>query len=123
MDGNGLGWLVAKGAESAIVTRIRENFNHPPVRIQRVGRLRGESAQTVVDKRFLDRHQLRLICALLVMERDRPVCRDELAEARWPPGLPSPWGVALRGVLSKVRAVVTLAGLSDPVAACGGFGV
>ncbi|MGH3838029.1 MAG: AfsR/SARP family transcriptional regulator, partial [Pseudonocardiaceae bacterium] len=66
--------------------------------------------------------QARLLFVLLVVERDRPVHRDELAEALWSGGLPRTWGAALRGVVSKVRAFVTAAGLPENAVAYDGFG-
>ncbi|MGH3973109.1 MAG: AfsR/SARP family transcriptional regulator [Pseudonocardiaceae bacterium] len=92
------------------------------VRIQLAGRVMVESPPTVLNERLLYGSQARLLFALLVMERDRPVPRDELAEALWPDGLPRTWGAALRGVVSKVRAFVTAAGLPENTAAYDGFG-
>jgi DNA-binding SARP family transcriptional activator len=63
------------------------------------------------------------VFALLVVERDRPVHRDELAEALWPRGLPRTWEAALRGVISKVRGFLAASGLSGNAALSGGFGV
>ena len=113
--------LVTKDAGSALVIPIRE-ANHTPVRIHLAGRVTVESTCTIVDERLLYGRQARLIFALLVMERYRPVPRDELAEALWPHGLPRTWGAALRGVVSKVRAFLTIAGLSENASPSGGFG-
>ncbi len=122
MGGNGPGRLVTKGAESTIVSHIGGGFNLAPVRIQLAGRVTVASAHTVVDERLLYGSQARLLFVLLVVERDRPVPRDELAEVLWPDGLPRTWGAALRGVVSKVRAFVTAAGLPENAAAYDGFG-
>ncbi|MGH3803343.1 MAG: AfsR/SARP family transcriptional regulator, partial [Pseudonocardiaceae bacterium] len=81
-----------------------------------------ESPHAVLNERLLYGSQARLLFALLVVERDRPVPRDELAEALWPDGPPRTWGAALRGVVSKVRAFVTAAGLPENAAAYDGFG-
>lgn len=95
------------------------DFNYRPVTIQLAGRITIESTHGAIDEQLLCGRQARHIFALLVVERDRPLHRDELAEALWPHGRPPTWGAALRGVISKVRAFLTIAGLSAP---CAGFG-
>jgi SARP family transcriptional regulator, regulator of embCAB operon len=122
VDGNRPGRLATKSAESAIASRIGGAFNVTPVRIQLAGRVTVESAQTVVDERLLYGSQARHIFVILVVERNRPVARDELADALWPHGLPRTWAAALRGVVSKVRAFLTAAGLPESAAAYDGFG-
>ena len=52
--------------------------------------------------------------AYLVLERRRPIPRDELADVLWGEGLPATWTAALRGVLSRVRATLADAGLAGP---------
>ncbi|MGH3874810.1 MAG: AfsR/SARP family transcriptional regulator [Pseudonocardiaceae bacterium] len=101
--------------------RVGTDLNLTAVRIQLAGRVMVESPHSVINERLLYGSQARLLFALLVLERDRPVPRDELAEALWPDGPPRTWGAALRGVISKVRAFVTAAGLED-AAAYDGFG-
>jgi predicted ATPase/DNA-binding SARP family transcriptional activator len=54
----------------------------------------------------------RVALAYLVVERSRPVTRDELAEVLWGEDLPRSWETAARVVISKVRAVLARAGLS-----------
>jgi len=58
----------------------------------------------------------RVTLAYLVLERWRPVARDELAEVVWGAELPPTWRAALRGVVSRIRAALSAAGL-DPAAA------
>lgn len=122
MDGYGLRRLVTRDVESVIVTSIGMGFNLTPVRIQLTGRLAVESDHRVVDERLLYGRQARLIFAMLVVERDHPVHRDELAEVLWPHGLPRTWDAALRGVVSKVRAFLGAAGLPQSAAPSGGSG-
>lgn len=122
MNGSGLERLITQSAEPKSANRIGKDFNIAVVRIQLAGRVMVESPHTVLNERSLYGSQARLLFALLVMERDRPVPRDELAEALWPDGLPRTWGAALRGVVSKVRAFVTAAGLPESTAAYDGFG-
>ncbi|MGH8902428.1 MAG: AfsR/SARP family transcriptional regulator [Egibacteraceae bacterium] len=90
------------------------------MRIQLAGRVSVECAHAVIDEQLLYGRQARLIFALLVLERDRPVHRDELAEALWPQGLPRTWNAAMRGVVSKVRAF--LSAVEQPAALSRGFG-
>ncbi|MDQ3641242.1 MAG: hypothetical protein M3450_07220, partial [Actinomycetota bacterium] len=52
--------------------------------------------------------------AYLVLERRRPVPRDELADVLWGEGLPATWSAALRGVLSRLRSTLADAGLAGP---------
>jgi len=122
VDGYKLRRLVTKDVESAIVTGIGVDFNLTPVRIQLTGRIAVEFGHTVVDERLLYGRQARLIFAMLVVERDRPVHRDELAEVLWPYGLPRTWEAALRGIVSKVRAFLGAAGLPQGATSSGGSG-
>jgi DNA-binding SARP family transcriptional activator len=128
VGGYGAGRLITKSPESTIGSRITEGcritegYSLTPVRIQVAGRVTVESTHTKVDERLLYGSQARQVFVLLVVERDRPVPRDELAEALWPQGLPRTWAAALRGVMSKVRAFLAAAGLSESAAAYDGFG-
>lgn len=54
----------------------------------------------------------RIALAYLVLERGRPVARDELADALWGEDLPPTWTSALRGVLSRVRSTLAATGLA-----------
>ncbi len=49
--------------------------------------------------------------AYLLLERRRPVPRDELADVLWGEDLPPTWTSALRGVLSRLRAALATVGL------------
>ncbi|MGH3874805.1 MAG: AfsR/SARP family transcriptional regulator [Pseudonocardiaceae bacterium] len=105
-----------------MIDHIGERVDLQPVRIQLAGRVTVASADVVVDERLLGGRQGRIVFALLVLERDRPVSRDELAAALWPDGRPRTWDAALRGIVSKVRAFVVAAGLSGDSAVYGGLG-
>src|SRR4051794_14140926 len=54
----------------------------------------------------------RMALAYLVLERDRPVARDELADVLWGEDLPPTWTSALRGVLSRLRSTLAAAGVT-----------
>ncbi len=68
-----------------------------------------------VDGRAVDEaplgHLGRLALGFLAAERHRTVSRDELADAIWGERPPATWPDALRGVVSRVRAVLAGAGL------------
>jgi DNA-binding SARP family transcriptional activator len=70
------------------------------------------------EPRRLGGAQARVAFALLTLERQRGVTRDELADAVWPDALPATWESALRTVVSKVRAFVA----PDTTAGSGGSG-
>lgn len=76
------------------------------LRIQLTGELRVEANGRVLDASRLGGERARLVFALLVLGRGRPLTRDELAEAVWDERLPPTWRPALRNVLSRVRAFV-----------------
>lgn len=65
--------------------------------------------------------QGRLAIAYLVLERTRPVARDELADVLWQGSPPRAFDVALSAIVSKLRASLAELGLSrDALAADGG---
>jgi DNA-binding SARP family transcriptional activator len=121
VDSNRLARLIVKDAGPGVITCHGRGFDRIPVKIQLVGRITVVSAGTVFDERLLYGRHARLVFALLVIERGRPVQRDELAEALWSRGLPRTWDAALRGVVSKVRAFLTAAGLPADAMPYGGF--
>jgi len=53
-----------------------------------------------------------LACAYLVLERRRPVSRDELAELLWTDDLPQSWKQLVRGVIAQIRVALREAGVS-----------
>jgi DNA-binding SARP family transcriptional activator len=121
-DGDGLGLMMTQGVKSMSAIRTGNDSELMTLTIQLTGRVMVESPYTVLNERSLYGSQARLVFAMLVLERDRPVPRDELADVLWPDGLPRTWGAALRGVVSKVRAFVTAAGMPENVPAYDGFG-
>ena len=79
----------------------------------------GPRRARVLDERALPGRQGRLVLAMLAIEHRRPVSRDELAEELWPDELPTSWDLAVRSVVSKVRAAIARLD-ADPIG--GAFG-
>ena len=67
---------------------------------------RVENGATSVEGTALGGGRVRLVLAHLVLERDRDVLRDELADLLWPLGPPAAWPSSLREVLSRVRRIL-----------------
>jgi WD40 repeat protein/DNA-binding SARP family transcriptional activator len=82
-----------------------------PTRISLAGRINVTVDDSYVDERALPGGQARLVLALLVCERDRPVTREELADNLWPTQRPKTWEAALRGLVARVRRLLATAGL------------
>jgi DNA-binding SARP family transcriptional activator len=59
------------------------------------------------DARLLPGRQGRSAFAFLVLERARPVPRDELADVLWPGTLPVSWEASLSAIGSKIRSVLS----------------
>lgn len=121
MYGDALSHLNMRNVESVFDQCIGRDGNLPLVRIQLTGRVTVESDHAVVSERLFAR-QTRVLFSLLVIERARPVPREELAEVLWPSGLPRTWDAALRGIVSKIRTFLTAAGLPESVTLYRGFG-
>jgi WD40 repeat protein/DNA-binding SARP family transcriptional activator len=81
------------------------------VRITLAGRIAVEIDGMVLDERALPGRQPRVAFSLLVLGRDRPVPRDELAASLWGEDRPATWEPALRGVVTRVRGFVVTSGL------------
>lgn len=64
----------------------------------------------------------RIAFAYLLLERWRPVGRDELADAVWDPEPPATWADALRGVVRRVRTTLHTAGPDTEVVLTNGLG-
>jgi DNA-binding SARP family transcriptional activator len=80
-----------------------------------------ETAAGVVDESAIPGRQGRLALTYLALSGQRPVSRDALADAIWGDSLPSSWESALKSLISKIRTVLTDAGLSaDSITAVSG---
>ncbi|HEX4865045.1 MAG TPA: BTAD domain-containing putative transcriptional regulator, partial [Acidimicrobiales bacterium] len=71
---------------------------------------------------LLGGRQGRLVLAYLACERHRSVPREELAELLWPQRLPSSWPASLSVVVSKLRRMLSEAGLDGPASLTSAFG-
>jgi len=87
-----------------------------------VGRVALEADGLAVQDSRLPGRQGRLLFAYLAVERGRPVPRDELAAALWEDAPPATWDKALTVLVSKLRSLLTEAGLDGPRALTAAFG-
>jgi class 3 adenylate cyclase/tetratricopeptide (TPR) repeat protein len=69
-----------------------------------------------VPEALLAGRQGRLVLAYLACERGRAVPREELAELLWPQQLPASWTTSLSAVISRLRRLLTEAGLDGTAA-------
>src|SRR6478752_4665340 len=76
------------------------------------GRVAVETDSAVIDEAQLGGRQGRLLFAYLVAERNRPVPRDELADAIWGQSPPASWEKALTVIASKLRGLVAEDGIT-----------
>ena len=82
------------------------------LRVTICGRLDVACGDTLVGEESLPARQGRRLWAYLVLNRRRPVGRDELAEALWGDDIPDAWDTSLNAIVSRLRAVLR------PVAVC-----
>lgn len=98
-----LGPMQLKGLEEPVVAHaVRWRTAAPRVRL--CGELAVEQDGQRLDERLPSR-QARTLFALLVLERDRDLTRDAIADALWPNVLPRSSDSSLRALLSGVRRV------------------
>jgi DNA-binding SARP family transcriptional activator len=83
------------------------------LRIYLTSQVRIEHDEILIGERALPGRQGRVVLALLVAERDRPVTRDELAEELWLDTPPAAWEKAVMAVISKLRAALRRASIGD----------
>jgi DNA-binding SARP family transcriptional activator len=81
------------------------------LRVYLAGELCVATDEVIIRSDRFPGRQGRLAFALLAMERGRPVARDELIELLWAGEMPPSVDVALSAVISKLRALMTLAGV------------
>ena len=85
------------------------------LRVRLCGEVEIEADGRRLPDTLLRGRQSRLVVAYLVCERHRVVPRDELADLLWPERLPDSWATSLSAIVSKLRRLLSEAGL-DPTA-------
>lgn len=86
----------------------------PPLRIQLCGRLAVERGNVVVREDAFPSRQGRRLWAFLVMHRQQPAGRSEVAAAIWDDAIPDAWDDALSVLVSRLRRTLR------PVVGAGG---
>ncbi len=99
-----LGELQLKGLERARGRPRRRAGGPRPARVRLCGELAVEQDGERLDERLPSR-QARALFAHLVLERDRAIGRDAIADALWPDVAPRSRDGSLRALLSGVRRV------------------
>lgn len=90
------------------------------LKIYLTGRITIETPDGIHSEQVLPGRQGRLAFVFLVLERDRPASRDELAEILWPSGLPQSWDASLSAVVSKIRSALDKTGAAADVESSSG---
>ena len=80
------------------------------------GGVEVEADRRVLPDALFGGRQGRIVFAFLVCERHRAVRREELADLLWPEQLPESWSASLSAVVSRLRRLLTEAGLDGPSA-------
>lgn len=91
-------------------------------RVYVVGRVEIEHGGALLREQQFPGRQGRLLFAYLVCHRQRPVTREELAEALWPRALPEAWEAALHALVSKLRALLRQVDTPGTISLTSAFG-
>src|SRR4051794_6598249 len=94
------------------------------LRITLVGRVSIRAGDQEIGEERLAGRQGRLLFAYLVIERGRPVPRDELADVLWGGAPPATWEKGLTVLVSRLRAALADSALGGAAAltnALGGY--
>ena len=92
--------------------KVGKTLERMVTRIYLSGRMTLEAGGLTLGPRDFPGQQGRTAFAYLVSERRAPVSRRALAEAIWPSRPPAAWDTALSSIVSKLRALITRAGLA-----------
>jgi SARP family transcriptional regulator, regulator of embCAB operon len=102
---------------------LGENLGWPlPTRVYVIGRVEIEGDGLVVDQQQFPGRQGRLLFAYLIVNRQRPVTREELAGALWADLPPEAWESALNALVSKLRGVLRRLGEPGVISLTAAFG-
>lgn len=93
-----------------------------PMRIYICGRLAIENSQGVIREAAFPARQGRRLWAYLVLNRRRPVSRDELVYALWEDEVPDTWDTTINALVSRLRRLLRLTPDSDVVGIRGEVG-
>lgn len=87
------------------------------VRIYLTSEVRIEHGDVLLRERDWPGRQGRVVLAMLVAERDRPIARDVLAEELWGDKPPDAADKALMAIVSKLRGALRRVGFDDAIGA------
>ena len=90
------------------------------VRVYLTGRMAVETPVGIADEAQFPGRQGRLAFAFLGLSAQRPVARDTLADAIWGLEQPAAWESALKSIMSKLRSLLKMVGLSDAIGSVSG---
>lgn len=93
-----------------------------PVRVYLAGSICLSAGDALLTERSLPGRQGRLLFAMLAAERERAWSKEELAYALWPEEPPAAWDVAVRSLVSKIRAALAEVGLDGTKSLAQAFG-
>ncbi len=93
-----------------------------PLRIYICGRLAIEHADGVIREEEFPARQGRRLWAYLVLNRRRPISRDELVDALWGDEVPDTWDTTINGIVSRLRRLLRTTSCSDEVGIRGEVG-
>jgi DNA-binding SARP family transcriptional activator len=93
-----------------------------PLRIYICGRLAIEHAEGVIREADFPARQGRRLWAYLVLNRRRPVGRDELVDALWGAEIPDTWDTTINALVSRLRRLLRATPYSDEIGIRGEVG-
>ena len=99
------------GALAFPCRKVGRSLEQQTIRIHLAGRVSLEANGRVFDQSAFPGQQGRVAFAYLAWARSRPIGRSELAAALWPCQVPPSADAALSAIISKLRSLLTRAGL------------
>ena len=95
----------------------------PPLRVYLAGGLCLEAGDRIIGERQLPGPLGRHLLAMLAAEHTHAIGHDELAEEIWHGAPPAAWAASLKALVSRIRAVITAAGLDGGLLIAGAPGI